>query len=159
MKPWKLRVAPLLVLILALTSAGAAPGAILEKGNQLINLVNPLVNSGFFPFTGMYIRNTNGDDVPFTGTDQVLVITRVSWNFTATNSTLNDPIQLRIGDYFSMGGQFANGFASGSLGAIPGIPITNFSTKIYVCKLDDPEKVPIAGNLSIRLVGYLAPNQ
>ena len=157
MKPWKLRATPLLVLILVLTSAGAVPGAILEKGNQLINLVNPLSNNGSFAFTGMYIQNTNGDYVPFTGTDQVLVITRVSWNFTATNSTLNETMQLKIGDYFSMGGQFVQGFASGSLGAIPGIPITNFSTNIYVCKLND--QVPIQGNLSIRLVGYLAPNR
>ena len=156
MKPWKLRVAPLLVLILVLASAGAAPGAILKKGNQLINLVNQ-VNNGSFPFTGMYIRNTNGDAVPFTGTDQILVITRISWSFTANDSTLNYQGQLKIGDYFSMGGQLVNGFASGTYNVIPGIPITNFSTTIYVCKVDDPQ-TPIVGNLSMRLVGYLAPN-
>ena len=157
MKPWQLRVAPLLVLILVLASAGAVPGAILEKGNQLINLVNPATNGGQFPFTGMFIRNTNGDTVPFTGTDQVLVITRISWSFTA-DPGVNDPGQLKIGEYFTMGGQFVNGYASGSYNVIPGIPITNFTTNIYVSKVDDPQ-TPVQGTLSMRLVGYLAPNQ
>lgn len=158
MKPWKLRATLLLVLILVLTSAGGVPGAILEKGNQLINLVNPLVNTGQFPFTGLYIRNTNGDAVPFTGTDQVLVITKVLWTFTATDSSLNYTMQLNIGNYFRMSAKFTNGLASGSDGVIPGIPITNFNSNIYVCKQDDPDYVPIPGNLSMRLVGYLAPN-
>ena len=134
MKLWKLRVTLLLVLILVLTSAGAVPGAIVEKGNQLINLVNPLVTLANFPFTGMYVRNSNGDAVLFPGTDQVLVITKVMWTFTAADSSLNEPMQLNIGDYFRMGGQFVNGSASGSYGIIPGIPITNFATSIYVCK-------------------------
>jgi hypothetical protein len=158
MKPWKLRIAPMLILILVLASAWAAPGAILEKGNQLINLVTPWENTGALPFTGLNIRTTNGDAVPFTGTDQVLVITRISWNFTAKDPNANYLGQFKIGNYFSMGGQFVNGYTSGTYNVGPGIPITNFGTTIYVCKVDDPQ-TPIEGTLSMRLVGYLAPNR
>ncbi len=113
MKPSKLRAAPWLALILVLASVVAVPGAILEKGSQLINLVNPLVNNGQFLFTELYVRNTNGDAVPFTGTDQVLVITRIYWNFTASDSSMNQSIQLNLGNYFRQGGKLVRG-AGGS---------------------------------------------
>ncbi len=159
MKPWKRKGVPLLAFILVLVSVAAAPGAILQTGSQLINLVSP-GTSGPFSFKDMLMKDINGTAVPFSVPEgQVLMITRVGWNFTADNSSLNETVQLNVGNYWRVGAKMTNGFASASDSVNPGIAVTNFITaNIYVSDLNDIQ-TPIPGTLSLRIVGYLAPNR
>jgi hypothetical protein len=147
-------------LILALLFAGAAAGAILQKGSQIVNLVAPLVNDGNIAFSELYIRNTDGSATPYTlPANTVLIITAIRWNFRPTDTTLAGLVQLNVGEYFRMRAQLANGVCGGSDGILPGAAATNMSANIFVEKVGDPTRTPIPGTLSMRLVCFTAPDE
>ncbi len=159
MKPWKLKGALLLAVILVLAYAAATTGAILQTGGQLINLVSPTGNSGLFAFKDMLMKDINGNPVPFSiPAGQVLVITRVGWNLTANNSSLTETVQLTVGNYWRVGARMTNGFASAGDVVNPGIAVTESAASIYVSDLNNIQTF-IPGDLSLRIVGYLAPNR
>jgi len=149
---------PLLLLILTLLGAGAAPAAILQKGSQVVNLVAPSDNHGDITFSELYIRNSDGTATPFVlPANTVLIITRIAWNFTVSQGTTGQ-VQFNLGEYYRMGATISNNRCSGSDGFLPGVGITNMNARIYLEQLGDPLRTPIPGLLSMRLVGYTAPD-
>jgi hypothetical protein len=154
----KLVAVPLLLVILALLGAGAAPAAILQKGSQVVNLVAPLVNDGGITFSELNIRNSDGSVTPFVlPANTVLIINRILWNFTASQGATG-LVQFNLGEYYRMGATISNNLCSGNDGILPGVAITNMNARIYLEQVGDPARTPIPGTLSMRLVGYTAPD-
>lgn len=154
----KLVAVPLLLLILALSGAGAAPAAILQKGSQIVNLVAPLTNDGDIAFSELYIRNSDGSVTPFVlPANTVLIINKIAWNFTPSQGTTGS-VQFNLGEYYRMGATITNNRCSGSDSILPGVAATNMSARIFLEQIGDPARTPIPGLLSMRLVGYTAPD-
>lgn len=154
----KLVAVPLLLVILALLGAGAAPAAILQKGSQIVNLVAPLTNDGDITFSELYIRNSDGSATPFAlPANTVLVINRILWNFIPSQGATG-LVQLNLGEYYRMGATISNNRCSGNDGVLPGVAITNMNARIYLEQVGDPARRAIPGLLSMRLVGYTAPD-
>ena len=154
----KLVAVPLLLLILALSGAGAAPAAILQKGSQIVNLVAPLTNDGDITFSELYIRNSDGSSTPFVlPPNTVLIINKIAWNFTASQISTGS-VQFNLGEYYRMGATITNSHCSGSDSILPGVAATNMDARIYLEIVGDTARKPILGLLSMRLVGYTAPD-
>jgi hypothetical protein len=150
--------APLLLLILALSGAGAAPAGILQKGSQIVNLVAPLSNNGNIAFSELYIRNSDGSVTPFVlPANTVLIINKIAWNFTPSQGATG-LLQFNLGEYYRMGAQINNNYCNGSDGILPGVAVTNMNARIFLEQSGDPDRTPIPGYLSMRLVCYTAPD-
>jgi hypothetical protein len=150
--------APLLALILVCLQVGPARPGILEKASQLISLVatqdNPINLSNFRR------RLPTGETVAYTlPPNTVFVLTKLSWNFTATNTALNGDVLFTVGNYYRFRVTMTNGYCGASDGTTLGVPITNMGQPVKVSLFGDAAQTFIPGTLSIRLVGYTAPNQ
>ena len=150
----------LLLLILALLGAGTAPAAILQKGSQVLNLVAPGSKDGDILFSELYIRKPDGTSTLFVQPpNTVLIITKILWNFTPSPTVTGQvPVQFNLGDYYRMGAQINNDYCSGSDGFLPGVAATNMSARIFLEQSGDQTHTPIPATLSMRLVGYTAPD-
>jgi hypothetical protein len=147
-----------LLVILTLLMAGAAPAAILQKGSQVVNLVTPATNDGVVLFSELYIRNADGSATPFVlPTDMVLIISKLAWNFTPSQGT-SGQLQLNVGEYYRAGATVSNNRCSGNDSILPGVAVTNMSARIYLEQSGDPDRTPVPGTLSMRLVCYTAPD-
>lgn len=149
--------ASFLAVILICLQVGPARPAILEKANQLVNLVkataNPITLSDF------QRRLPNGEIVDYSlPAGQVFILTKMSWNFTATATALNGDVLLTVGNYYRAKVTLVDGYGALVDGISPGVPITNMSQAVRVSMFGDPAETPVPGTLSIRLVGYTAPN-
>jgi len=154
----KLVAVPLLLLILALLGAGAAPAAILQKGSQVINLVAPASNDGDVAFSELYIRKPDGLTTPFVlPPNTVLIINKIAWNFTASQLPTG-PVTFNLGDYYRMGAQLTNSRCTGNDSILPGVAVTDMSARIFLVQSEDTTGDAIPGLLSMRLVGYTAPD-
>ena len=148
-----------LLLILALLMTGAASASIINNVNQIGRAVSPQLNSGSFLISSMGIVDPNGNLLPISGPlpqNKVLIVTQVTYNFTATETNLNTTVTLNVGDYFRMGATLNGSFCTGSDNISPGIPIVNLGANVYVNKNSDPNKNPIPGKLNLQLIGYIA---
>jgi hypothetical protein len=158
MTPGKPFAAVVLLLILTLLMAGAAPAAILQKGSQVVNLVTPATNDGLVLFSELYIRNTDGSVTPYVlPADTVLIISKLAWNFTPSQGTTGQ-LQLNVGEYYRAGATVTNNRCSGNDSILPGVAVTNMSAKIYLEQVGDPDRTSVPGTLSMRLVCYTAPD-
>jgi hypothetical protein len=154
----KLVAVPLLLLILALSGAGAAPAAILQKGSQIVNLVAPANNDGYITFSELSIRNADGSLSPFIlPANTVLVINKIAWNFIASQLS-SGSVQFNLGEYYRMGATITNNRCSSSDSTLPGVAATNMNARIFLEQVGDPARSPIPGLLSMRIVGYTAPD-
>jgi hypothetical protein len=148
-----------LLLILGLLLAGAASASIIDNAYQMTQIVSPQPNSGSFIISSMKVVDRNGDLQALPGTmpaNKVFILTKVTVNFTATDTSLTNKVTLNVGDYYRMGFVLSGGFCAGSDGIVPGIPIADLSDFVYLNKNEDPTKLPIPGKLNLRLIGYLA---
>jgi len=148
---------PFLAVIFFCLQVGTASPGILEKASQLLCLVrtdpNPISLSSFLR------RLPNGEAVAYTlpaGT--VFMLTKLSWNFVASNTALNGDVLFTVGNYYRMRVTLVNGRGSSSDGTTFGVPISNMSQIVKVSMFGDPAQTPVAGTLSVRLIGYTAPD-
>ena len=146
-----------MALLLICLQVELARPAILEKASQLISLVqtaaNPITLSAFKR------RLPTGEAVDYTlPANTAFVLTKLAWNFTATNTALNGDVLFTVGNYYRFRVTMINGYCSASDGTTLGVPITNMSQAVKVSMFGDPEQPPVAGTLNIRLVGYTAPD-
>ena len=154
----KLFAAAALLVILTLLGAGAAPAAILQKGSQIVNLVVPSNNNGNVPFSNLYIRNSDGSVTPFVlPPNTVLIISKVAWHFISSQGTTGQ-LQFNLGEYYRAGVQVTNNRCGGTDSILPGVAVTNMSQRIYLEQYGDPDRTPIPGTLSMRLMCYTAPD-
>lgn len=157
MKLRKICVVPLLGLILVLCQAGLTSPAILERASQLLNISNKLANP--IALSAMVQHFPNGNTQAFSlPTNTVFLLTRTIWHFQATDTHLNGDALLTIGNYHRVRVTMVNGFIGGGEDIPLGIPITDLSQKISVCLFVDAGQTAIPGTLSIRLLGFTAPN-
>jgi hypothetical protein len=147
---------PLLALLFLCLQAGPVRPGILEKASQLICLVqsaaNPIALSAFNRVL------PNEEAVAYTlpaGT--VFMMTKLNWGFTADPS-VNGDILLTVGNYYRAKATLVNGRGGASDSTTFGVPITDMSQVVKVSMFGDPAQTPVSGTLSIRLVGYTAPN-
>ena len=155
----KFSAAPALLLILALLMAGAASASIINNVNQIGVAVSPQPNTGQFTIASMKVVDPNGNLQPVTSTmpaNKVLIITKVTYDFTATDTNLNSKVTLNVGDYFRMGATLSSGFCTGNDSIAPGIPIVNLEKNVYLNQNSDTQKTPIPGKLNLRIIGYIA---
>jgi hypothetical protein len=157
MKLRKVFVVALLGLSLVLGQAGLTSPAILERASQLLNLNNVLANP--ITLSAMKQRLPSGGTVAYTlPSGQAFLLTKTSWHITASDLTLSGDVLMTIGNYYQIRLTMVNGIVGSSDNLLPGIPIADFSQKISVCMFGDASKTPITGTISIRLLGYTAPN-
>ncbi len=155
----KLSAALILLLSLALFSGGAAPAAILQKGSQIVNLVVPATNNGSIAFNALMIRRPDGSTAPYTlPPNSVLMITKVAWNFKPADTQFSGLVQLNLGEYYRARAQVINSYCSGNDLVLPGAPAANMSALIYLERVGDPDRTPLPGTLSMRLVCYTVPD-
>lgn len=155
----KFSAAPALLLILALLLAGAASASIIKNVYQIGQVVSPQPNTGQFTLASMQEVDPSGVLKPIPGplpANQVFILTKVTYNFTATDTQLNSAVTLNVGDYYRMGATLSSGFCTGNDSIAPGIPIVNLGANVYVNQNSDPSKTPIPGKLNLRLIGYIA---
>ena len=158
MTRWKLFAVPILLLVLALLVAGMASAAILQKGSQIVNLVAPLTNNGNIAFSELSIRNPDGSDTPFVlPANTVLIISKIAWHFVPLQGATG-LLQLNVGEYYRMRAQVNNNYCSGGDNILPGVAATNMSARIFLEQVGDPDRMPVPGTLSMRLVCYTAPD-
>jgi hypothetical protein len=157
MKVRKFIASATLALILVTAVSGTVSPAILEKASQLLTLVrtqaNPIALSDF------QRRLPNGGLVNYSlpaGT--AFVLTKLSWNFTATDPNLSGDVLFTVGNYYRTRLTLVNGYVGNADGIPLGVPITNMSQAVKVTLFGDAAQTPIAGTLSIRLIGYTAPD-
>jgi hypothetical protein len=153
-----LAVAFLLVMALVAVT-GAESASILENAYQICQVVSPSGNSGIFPISGMMVVSPTGVQAPISAPlpeNWEFILTRVIWNFIATDTTLTGPLQLNVGDYYRLNAQSTSGFAAAMDGFAPGIPIVNLGATVFVQRFGDATNTPIPGKLNLRLMGYLA---
>jgi hypothetical protein len=149
--------AAFLALILLCLQVGPARPAILEKASQLISLV--ITASTPIPLLSFLRRLPSGEAVSYTlPPNTVFVLTKLSWNFTATNTALNGDALFTVGNYFRAKVTLVNGYVGFSSGTSMGIPISNMNQAVTVSMFGDPTQTPVPGTLSIRLVGHTAPD-
>jgi hypothetical protein len=165
MKPKRFYLTICLISIFILASAGMARSGILDAASQMVNLTG----NGAVPvaFTSFQQVLPDGTSQPFTlPSDKVFVITKVIWSFYPQNTSFTGSAQLRFGTnptstaFYSKRTSFTNGSGSGENDNIPtGIPIGVWTQSYgaYVVNLADNTLLP--GTLSMRVVGFLAPNQ
>jgi|GEM_PF-2589489 len=154
----KLFGAAAMLVIFTLLMAGAAPAAILKKGSQIVNLVTPATNNGNVAFSELYIRNTDGSATPYVlPPDTVLIISKLAWNFTSSQIP-SGQLQLNVGEYYRGGATLTNNRCGGNDSILPGVAVTNMNARIYLEQVGDPERTPVPGTLSMRLVCYTAPD-
>jgi len=152
-----LAAAALLVFVTLLMS-GAAPAAILQKGSQIVNLVVPATNNGNVALSELYIRNTDGSATPYVlPADTVLIISKIAWHFIPSQGT-SGQLQLNVGEYYRAGATVTNNRCGGNDSILPGVAVTNMSARIYLEQVGDPDRTPVPGTLSMRLVCYTAPD-
>jgi len=154
----KFSAAPALVLILALLIAGAASASIINSVYQIGIAVSPQPNSGSFLISGMSIVDPNGNlqSIPsILPENKVFILTKVTYNFTATETNLNTPVTLNVGNYFRMGASLNSSFCAGNDSISPGIPIVNLGATVYLNRNSVPG-TPIPGKLNLQLIGYIA---
>jgi hypothetical protein len=160
MTRWKLFAAPVPLLLAILLCVGAASGAsILTSAYQIVQVVSPADNSGSFPISSMMqvLPNGNLQAIPTPLPDNlVFIVTKISWSFMATESTLSDQVMLNVGPYYRSHVQLSTGFCSVTDGGDPGVPITNLTPTVFVQREGDPDNIPIPGKLHLRLMGYVA---
>jgi hypothetical protein len=145
-----------LALLLLCLQVGAANPGILEKASQLLCLVRTDPNP--IPLSSFIRRLPDESGVPYTlpaGT--VFMATKLNWSFTASNSALTGDVLFTVGNYYRIKATLYNGRASGSDGTTFGVPISNMSQVVKVSVFGDPAQTPVAGTLSVRLLGYTAP--
>lgn len=154
----KIFAAGALLVILTLLGAGAAPAAILQKGSQIVNLITPSGNNGTVPFSELYIRNSDGSATPFVlPANTVLIISKLAWHFVPSQGATGQ-LQLNVGEYYRGGATVSNNRCSGNDSILPGVAATNMSARIYLEQVGDPDRTPVPGTLSMRLVCYTAPD-
>lgn len=151
--------APALLLILALLMAGVASAAsIIENANRIGMVVSPQPNTGQFTIASMKIVDPNGNQQSIPNpmpANQVFILTKVTYNFTASDTQLNSKVTLNVGDYYRMGATLSSGFCTGNDSIAPGIPIVNLGPNVYLNLNSDSQKYPITGKLNLRLMGYI----
>lgn len=155
----KFSAAPALLLILAFLMAGAASASIIKNVYQIGQVVSPQPNTGQFTLASMKAVDPNGNlqTIPSPlPANQVFILTKVTYNFTATDTSLNSKVTLNVGDYFRMGATLSSGFCTGNDSIAPGIPIVNLGANVYLHENSDLSKTPIVGKLNLRLIGYIA---
>ena len=146
------------LLVLALLVNGAASAAILQKGSQIVNLVVPSTNNGNVAFSDLYIRNPDGSHSPYVlPANTVLIISKIAWHFVPSQGTTG-LLQLNVGEYYRMRAQVNNNYCSGDDNILPGVAATNMSARIFLEQVGDPDRTPVPGTLSMRLVCYTAPD-
>jgi hypothetical protein len=153
--------AAFLALVLICLQVGPARPGILEKASQLINLVrtdpNPISLSSFLRCL------PNGEAVAYTlPAGSVFMLTKMSWGFTATNTPEgavppDGDILFTVGNYYRAKAKLVNGRAGAVDGTTFGVPISNMSQAVKVSRFDQPGQV-LPGTISIRLIGYTAPD-
>jgi hypothetical protein len=154
----KLFAAAAWLVILTLLGAGAAPAAILQKGSQIVNLVVPLENNGEVYFRDLSIRNSDGTLTPFFLPDRtVLIISKLAWHFVPSEGATG-LLQFNLGEYYRATAQVSNKRCGASDSILPGVAVTNMNSRIYLEQFGDPNRTPIPGTLSMRLVCYTAPD-
>ena len=57
-----------------------------------------------------------------------------------------------------MEAQVNNNYCSGNDSILPGVAATNMSARIFLEQVGDPDRTPVPGVLSMRLVCYTAPD-
>lgn len=157
MIPRKRVTASVLVSMLILLGAGAASGAaILSSVDRIGQVVSPAGNSGSFPISSMLNVRENGqlEAIGPIPANEVFIVTRITGYFIAADPTLTDTATINLGDYYSMGAQFSNGFCTINRVITPGVPISNPGATVYLHLRSDPNKASIAGKLNLRLMGY-----
>jgi hypothetical protein len=146
----------LVVLMLCLQVGPARPG-ILEKASQLLCLVRTDPNP--IPLSSFLRRLPNEEAVAYTlpaGT--VFMATKLNWAFTPDNPALTGDVLFTVGNYYRMKATLYNGRAGVNDGTTFGVPISNMSQVVKVSMFGDPTQTPVAGTLSVRLLGYTAPD-
>ncbi len=146
-----------LTLVLIFTLAGGTESAILEKASQVLVLVETLDNP--ITLSALKRRLPSGEGVAYSlPVNTAFVLTRLSWNFNAANTGLNGDVLFTIGNYFRAKVTLANGSCGFSDSIPPGIPISDMTKSIKISMFGDSAQTPIPGTMSIRLIGYTAPN-
>ena len=154
----KLFAAAALLAMLPLLGSGAAPAAILQTGSQIVNLITPLGNNGNVPLSELWIRKSDGTSEPYVlPPNTVLIISKLAWHFIPSQGT-SGQLQLNVGEYYRAGAQVTYNRCGGNDSILPGVAVTNMSQRIYLEQVGDPDRTPIPGTLSMRLVCYTAPD-
>ena len=148
--------APFLAVLLICLQVGPVRPAILEKASQLICLVNTAANP--IHLSDFIRRMPDETGVPYTlPANTALVLTKISWKFTATDTELNGDALLTIGNYYRFRVTLVNGACSANDGTTLGVPITNMSQPVKVSLFGSATAIP--GTLSMRIWGYTAPDK
>ncbi len=161
MKARQIMVVPLIGLLLVLAQARVTSPAIFERPSQILVLAKTSAN----PITISSMSRSLPDNTYTSGyslpPNTVFLLTKVSMNFTTTDTSYTGDVLFTIGDYYRFRLTIP-GSAPGFIGLnenLPlGIPISDLSKQILIYQYGDSTQTPVAGSISIRLFGYTAPN-
>lgn len=159
-----------LILTLIFSFSALASAGILDNASQIVNLTAGSTSATVLPLNVFSRVNPDGTSVTFDpGSSVVVVINKIMWRFKPDNAQTN-PVQLRltvipfsssgVSFYSKKSGVGGDGFASENDSVTPGIPVKVQNAAawgFYVVDLVTGQ--PISGSLSIRMVGFMTPNQ
>ena len=156
-----------LIFILIFAAAGLAWSGIVNSASQLINLEASSTSLTSVALTAFKKVNSDGTIADFNPGSNVVVITKVIWRFKPDAAQTN-PVQLKLAanaadTYYFYGkksGVGGDGYASDNDNITPGIPVAVTNPGSYAFYVVDlVTGLPISGSMTIRLVGFLTPNQ
>lgn len=164
MKLFKTLMALAAAAALVCTFAGMAGAQILNNASQIVNLAA----SGADPIAlnSLSIRNPDGTTSSWTfPANNVLVITKVKYSFVLSSGSLAEAVILAVGPYYTKRFGFTGTTNTAAdndnlpTGFVIGAGGWTGANTIKVYYASDATKTPLAGTLTVNLVGFTAPNQ
>ena len=170
MKSKQIWLIPGLILTLLVSAAGLSGAGILDNASQIVNLAASGTGT-VVPLNTVARVTPDGGIIPFDpGSNVVVVINKIMWKFKPDNPQITNPVQLRltaipfspsgVSFYNKKSGVGSDGYAFENDNIAPGIPVAiQDATKWGFFVVDLVTNQPIPGNLGVRMVGFLTPNQ
>lgn len=159
-----------LILTFLVSAAGLSGAGILDNASQIVNLTAGSTSDTKLPLSAFVRVTPEGTNITFDPGSNVVVINKIMWRFKPDSTQIPNPVQLRLTAipfsnsgvtfYSKKSGVGGDGFASENDNVAPGIPLKIQDAGAWgFFVVDLVTNQPISGSLSVRLVGFMTPNQ
>jgi hypothetical protein len=148
----------LALALMVICSSGTKAQSLLQKGSQAVTMKGQSDSSGILLLDNFWQITPKGtiQEAHFPD-NQYFNMTHTIWGFTATDTSFNGPVEMRVGPYYAAKGYLTNGTSGGVDNLPPGIVFGQVPEGCSAQVVNLANEAIIPGILTITVVGYLTP--